>query len=285
MRCMYCSSHYYTYNAAGQRLAKVEGGTTTRFVYDGAKVVLERDGDDETQVRYTHEGGSLDGLASVKQIVDSSEAIENSYAYEAFGQPTVGQSDVANPYLFVGGYGVRWLNIPPSLYCQTDSFYDPSTGITINSGRYNRAWLHFFGPMLPHPIEFAWCMGAALDARDRANLTHLAHSACWQPEQQRARYENAYRHCLWMCELSRAEGESCALAAAIVHEEQNAIEALACGFDPVCWAKYRYDTLHDLSNNLVGVDCRNQGGTCWDCCNTAYYEFRLRSDQVSGACF
>jgi hypothetical protein len=41
------------------RLTKVEGGTTTRFVYDGAKVVLERDGDDETEVRYTHEGGSL----------------------------------------------------------------------------------------------------------------------------------------------------------------------------------------------------------------------------------
>ena len=27
---------------------KVEGGSTTKFIYDGAKVVLERDGDDET---------------------------------------------------------------------------------------------------------------------------------------------------------------------------------------------------------------------------------------------
>ena len=38
----------YTYNSAGQRLTRVEGGATTKFVYDGAKVVLERDGDDET---------------------------------------------------------------------------------------------------------------------------------------------------------------------------------------------------------------------------------------------
>ncbi len=95
-------------------------------------------------MRYTHEGGSLysdllsqrrdgasydyllDGLASVKQVVDSSEAVENSYCYEAFGQPTVGQSDVANPYLFVGGYGVQWESTP-SLYFMQARYYGPAS--------------------------------------------------------------------------------------------------------------------------------------------------------------
>ena len=134
----------------------MEGGTTTRFAYDGAKVVLERDGDDETEVRYTHEGGSLyddllsqrrdgasyeyllDGLASVKQVVDSSQAVENSYSYEAFGQATVGQSDVANPYLFVGGYGVQWESTP-SLYFMQARYYSPGVGRFISEDPYGGA--------------------------------------------------------------------------------------------------------------------------------------------------
>ena len=66
-------------------------------------------------------------LGSTKQVVDSSQAIENSYSYEAFGQPTIGQSDVANPYLFVGGYGVQWESTP-SLYYMQARYYSPGVG-------------------------------------------------------------------------------------------------------------------------------------------------------------
>ncbi len=115
--------------------------------------MLERDGDDETEVRYTHEGGSLyddllsqrrdgasydyllDGLASVKQVVDSSQAIENSYSYEAFGQASIGQSDVANPYLFVGGYGVQWESTP-SLYFMQARYYGPGVGRFLSEDPY-----------------------------------------------------------------------------------------------------------------------------------------------------
>ena len=134
----------------------MEGGATTRFIYDGAKVVLERDGDDETEARYTHEGGSLyddllsqrrdgasydyllDGLASVKQVVDSSEDVRNSYSYEAFGQATVGQSDVSNPYLFVGGYGVQWESTP-SLYFMQARYYGPGVGRFLSEDPYGGA--------------------------------------------------------------------------------------------------------------------------------------------------
>ncbi len=77
----------------------------------------------------------LDGLASVKQIVDSSQAVENSYSYEAFGQATVGQSDVANPYLFVGGYGVQ-CESTPSLYFMQARYYSPGVGRFISEDPY-----------------------------------------------------------------------------------------------------------------------------------------------------
>ncbi len=75
------------------------------------------------------------GRASVKQVVDSSQAVENSYSYEAFGQATVGQSDVANPYLFVGGYGVQWESTP-SLYFMQARYYGPSVGRFLSEDPY-----------------------------------------------------------------------------------------------------------------------------------------------------
>jgi len=71
----------------------------------------------------------------VKQVVDSSQAVENSYSYEAFGQATVGQSDVANPYLFVGGYGVQWESTP-SLYFMQARYYGPGVGRFISEDPY-----------------------------------------------------------------------------------------------------------------------------------------------------
>lgn len=80
---------------AGQRQQTQEGATTTKFLYDGAKIVLERDGSNNTLARYTHEGGSLteelismrrsgssyyylmDGLGSVRQVLDSSQATQD----------------------------------------------------------------------------------------------------------------------------------------------------------------------------------------------------------------
>ncbi len=179
-----------TYNAGGQRLTKVEGGTTTRFAYDGAKVVLERDGDDETEVRYTHEGGSLyddllsqrrdgasydyllDGLASVKQIVDSSQAIENSYSYEAFGQATVGQSDVSNPYLFVGGYGVQWESTP-SLYFMQARYYGPGVGRFISEDPYGGS------PQDPLSLHrYLYCGNGPVVKTDAAGMVD-----CWMSSQ------------------------------------------------------------------------------------------------------
>ncbi len=68
-------------------------------------------------------------------MVDSSQAVENSYSYEAFGQATVGQSDVANPYLFVGGYGVQWESTP-SLYFMQARYYSPGVGRFISEDPY-----------------------------------------------------------------------------------------------------------------------------------------------------
>ncbi len=87
-------------------------------------------------------------------MVDSSQAVENSYCYEAFGQPTVGQSDVANPYLFVGGYGVQWESTP-SLYFMQARYYGPGVGRFISE---DPVWRLPAGPdeSAPVPVLRQW---------------------------------------------------------------------------------------------------------------------------------
>jgi len=117
-----------------------EGAGTIKYLYDLDKVVLERDGSGNLLARYTHEGGSLyhdlvsmkrggasyyflfDGLGSVTEVVDGSEATQNSYRYEAFGQVQSSTENVANPYRYVGAYGVHW-DAAPALYFMQARYY------------------------------------------------------------------------------------------------------------------------------------------------------------------
>ena len=78
----------FTYNGEGQRLTKVDSLGTIKYLYDQAKVAIERDGSNNSVATYTHEGGSLyhdlismertnsyyylfDGLGSVTELMDS----------------------------------------------------------------------------------------------------------------------------------------------------------------------------------------------------------------------
>ena len=135
----------FAYNAAGKRVLKEDSSGTVKYLYDRDKVVLERDGDDNTVARYTHEGGSLyedlismkrdgssyqylfDGLGSISEVVDSSEATQNSYRYEAFGQIESSTSSVSNPYAYVGAYGVH-RDPGPSLYFMQARYYKAGIG-------------------------------------------------------------------------------------------------------------------------------------------------------------
>jgi YD repeat-containing protein len=91
----------YRYDGLGRRIEKVANGQTKRYVYDGEDIVLEYDGANVLQARYTHgpgidepiavtKAGSTfyyhqDGLGTVTELTDINGAVAKAYAYDAYG--------------------------------------------------------------------------------------------------------------------------------------------------------------------------------------------------------
>ncbi len=87
----------YRYDGLGRRIEKVANGQTKRYIYDGEDILLEYDGANVLQARYTHGPGidepiavtkgsntffyHQDGLGSVTDLTDSSGVTAKSYSY------------------------------------------------------------------------------------------------------------------------------------------------------------------------------------------------------------
>jgi RHS repeat-associated protein len=119
----------YTYSADGLRLRAQESNNPypDRWMqYDGVRPVLEGtlSGDTFTTLnRYVLEGASYydplisasiggsnwyylyDGLGSTRQLLDSSQNVTDTYAYEAFGNVMASTGSTPNPYKYVGSLG------------------------------------------------------------------------------------------------------------------------------------------------------------------------------------
>ncbi|MFP4029897.1 MAG: RHS repeat domain-containing protein [Candidatus Brocadiia bacterium] len=122
----------YTYDASSRRRTKKLPGpansppSTITFIYDGWKVLEERDGDGNILAEYTHglyideyvtieTGGKRayyhqDTIYNVKALTDKKGKLIERYAYTAYGEPSVlnkngmpvPRSKVGNRYLFQG---------------------------------------------------------------------------------------------------------------------------------------------------------------------------------------
>jgi len=143
----------YIYDYLGQRVSKTQYATpaTQYYVYDGAQVIAEYDGDtllrkfiygpgidepicmidvaDDNKVYYYH----FDGLGSVIALTDTSGTFVEYYEYDVFGQPTiwdastmeiVESSTVGNPYMFTA----RRYDDETGLYYYRARYYDPYIG-------------------------------------------------------------------------------------------------------------------------------------------------------------
>ncbi|MHC4714206.1 MAG: RHS repeat domain-containing protein [Planctomycetota bacterium] len=90
----------YTYDSGKRRICKVVDSDTAKYFLDGANVIADFDGDDVLQATYITPGlddnvslatgGSTyyylkDGLGSIRNLIDSNEATQNTYDYYAFG--------------------------------------------------------------------------------------------------------------------------------------------------------------------------------------------------------
>ena len=130
----------YRYDGLGRRIEKVANGQTTRYIYDGEDILLEYDGTNTLQARYTHgpgidepiavtRGGSTffyhaDALGSVSELTASAGALAKSYAYDAYGSIVDQTGTVEQPYAYTG----RELDSESGLYYYRARYYDSTTG-------------------------------------------------------------------------------------------------------------------------------------------------------------
>ena len=130
----------YRYDGLGRRIEKVGNGITRRYVYDGEDILLEYDGSNVLQARYTHgpgidepiavtKGGSTffyhqDGLGSVTDLTDSAGATAKSYSYDAYGTILESPGTLEQPYTYTG----REFDAESGLYYYRARYYDPTAG-------------------------------------------------------------------------------------------------------------------------------------------------------------
>jgi len=142
----------YTYDVAGRKASRSEGGVTERYLYDGIHVVADTDNSGSLLRTYTYglgidnilamtihgSGGTtnyyyLKDLANtVLALANSSGSIVESYVYDAYGNVTIRNgsgtmipaSAYGNRFLFQG----REYDYTTQLYHFRARWYDPETG-------------------------------------------------------------------------------------------------------------------------------------------------------------
>ena len=135
----------YRYDAQGRRIEKDVNGALTRYVYDGDAILLEYDGANSLQARYSHgeeidqplamtRGGDsyfygVDHLGSVRLVTDAAGAVANRYDYDAFGNlEATSYETVANPF----GFTARERDAESGLMFYRARYYDPKIGRFIS---------------------------------------------------------------------------------------------------------------------------------------------------------
>ena len=132
----------YAYDFAGQRVSKAASGVTTKYCYDGDRIIAEFNGAgtllrkfiygpgiDEPIMMIDVSGGNakyyyhFDGLGSVVALSDTSANIIEQYSYDVFGEPNR-LSDVNNLYFFTG----RRYDSETALYYYRARYYKPAIG-------------------------------------------------------------------------------------------------------------------------------------------------------------
>jgi RHS repeat-associated protein len=113
---------------------------TRYFIYDGDRVIEERDASNNLSARYVYgagideplimtRGGNsyyyfMDGLGSVTNLLNSTNTLTENYTYDIYGAVSSSFSGVGNPYYFTG----RRFDSETGLYYYRARMYDPGIG-------------------------------------------------------------------------------------------------------------------------------------------------------------
>jgi RHS repeat-associated protein len=137
----------YTYNALGQRVASAAGGLTTQYLIDPdglGNVVGTYDGSGNVIADYRYGLGlvsqisasgsvyfyDFDALGSTVAMTNSAGATVASYSYLPFGGSLSSSGTVANPFQFVGKFGVQSAGV--GLSFMLERYYAPTIGRFIS---------------------------------------------------------------------------------------------------------------------------------------------------------
>ncbi|MFK8100999.1 MAG: RHS repeat-associated core domain-containing protein [Saprospiraceae bacterium] len=130
----------YQYDPFGNRISKVVGNEVTRYVLDGENTLLELNGNNDIEARYTTALGvdswismkrnqasyfyHIDGLGSIISLTNAVGGIENTYAYDAFGNFESVEENVKNTISFTG----REWDTESELYYYRTRYYNAAIG-------------------------------------------------------------------------------------------------------------------------------------------------------------
>jgi RHS repeat-associated protein len=130
------NSTAFTYDALERRIEILESGTTSstkQFVWDGAQLAEERNGSNAVTKRFYAEGEQIAGssyyytrdhLGSVREMTDSTGAIQARYDYDPYGRTRFVQGTMASDFQYAGYYE----HASSSLNLTYFRAYDPNTG-------------------------------------------------------------------------------------------------------------------------------------------------------------
>lgn len=164
-----------TYNALGQVVTRAESGTTMHYYYNHAlrlaPIVAEKNDTTGSFLRYYvwTPGGSLlymidaadgnkvyhyhfDRTGSTLALTDTTGKVTDSYAYDPYGRVLAHQGTSAQPFTFVGKWGVRQEGGAGTLYHMRARYFDATTARFLS-----REWIWplIHDPRLINPYQYA----------------------------------------------------------------------------------------------------------------------------------
>ncbi len=271
------STSTYRYDGLGRRIEKVANGQTKRYIYDGEDILLEYDGTNALQARYTHgpgidepiavtRGGSTfyyhqDGLGTVTELTDSTGATAKAYTYDAYGNILESPGTLEQPYAYTG----REFDSESGLYHYRARYYDSVAGrfLQKDSRGLNRGEWNLYQYVLNNPVNLDDPLGEFPRRSHRpirplndtigpayACVTRVRDDVWIQAGSQGWRNNDKRVHCVVSCEVGKQCGTAAGFSAGVAREAyQLALKGYI--FDPA----QRRDSVLDERANIFGLTC------------------------------
>jgi RHS repeat-associated protein len=161
---------HYEYNPLDQRTAVIHNGSRTDYLVDPTgmgNLFAEYDGDGSLVARYLHTewglAGRIDGAGtaafyefdfpgSTTAVTGPDGAPLNQYQYLPFGELLSASETIANPFTYIGSYGV--MAEAHGLHYMRRRYYQPEVGAFISADPRHTPPVEMYGYAFNNPFQF-----------------------------------------------------------------------------------------------------------------------------------